>query len=292
MNVQRDPDAILAAWLDEGPTRLPEPTRRAIAVIHPNHQSNAAPELVAVEGSDLEWNDPIRPRGSGRRGRRRRGTLFPQTRRPISREASAAPASPAPSASPCHRRHRRQRPTPSPPPSPEPSVGALTQRIHVAHVRLLDRATRPAGRSTPTTRGLGPSPLRRRRLRLRGRGLVRPRLSRVVPDGVVGRCLDPSRRLQQSNDRRMHASIVEHARNPVTDRRPRRPVSGSCGTRLAPQIEAIRSSSATAPISSRLYDRPECASRVTRLGRCSTRSAATITLDPQSARASPSPSPS
>ena len=32
MNVQRDPDAILAAWLDEGPTRLPEPTRRAIAV--------------------------------------------------------------------------------------------------------------------------------------------------------------------------------------------------------------------------------------------------------------------
>ena len=32
MNVQRDPDAILAAWLDEGPTGLPEPTRRAIAV--------------------------------------------------------------------------------------------------------------------------------------------------------------------------------------------------------------------------------------------------------------------
>ena len=32
MNVQRDPDAILAAWLEEGPTALPEPTRRAIAV--------------------------------------------------------------------------------------------------------------------------------------------------------------------------------------------------------------------------------------------------------------------
>ena len=32
MNVQRDPDAILAAWLDEGPDRLPEATRRAIAV--------------------------------------------------------------------------------------------------------------------------------------------------------------------------------------------------------------------------------------------------------------------
>jgi hypothetical protein len=32
MSVQRDPDAILAAWLDEGPTGLPEPSRRAIAV--------------------------------------------------------------------------------------------------------------------------------------------------------------------------------------------------------------------------------------------------------------------
>ena len=32
MNVQRDPDAILAAWLEEGPNRLPEQTRRAIAV--------------------------------------------------------------------------------------------------------------------------------------------------------------------------------------------------------------------------------------------------------------------
>src|SRR3954447_3124701 len=32
MNVMRDPDAILAAWLEEGPTALPEPTRRAIAV--------------------------------------------------------------------------------------------------------------------------------------------------------------------------------------------------------------------------------------------------------------------
>jgi len=32
MNVQRDPDAILAAWLEEGPNELPEATRRAIAV--------------------------------------------------------------------------------------------------------------------------------------------------------------------------------------------------------------------------------------------------------------------
>jgi hypothetical protein len=32
MTAKRDPDAILAAWLEEGPTALPEPTRRAIAV--------------------------------------------------------------------------------------------------------------------------------------------------------------------------------------------------------------------------------------------------------------------
>jgi hypothetical protein len=32
MTVKRDPDAILAAWLEDGPTSLPEPTRRAIAV--------------------------------------------------------------------------------------------------------------------------------------------------------------------------------------------------------------------------------------------------------------------
>ena len=32
MNTPRDLDAILAAWLEEGPTALPEPTRRAIAV--------------------------------------------------------------------------------------------------------------------------------------------------------------------------------------------------------------------------------------------------------------------
>ena len=32
MNIQRDPDAILASWLEDGPTRLPDGTRRAIGV--------------------------------------------------------------------------------------------------------------------------------------------------------------------------------------------------------------------------------------------------------------------
>src|SRR4029079_2998726 len=32
MTVKRDPDAILATWLEDGPSRLPHATRRAIAV--------------------------------------------------------------------------------------------------------------------------------------------------------------------------------------------------------------------------------------------------------------------
>jgi hypothetical protein len=40
----RDPDAILAAWLDEGPERLPDATRRAIAVTtRTTHQSRRLP---------------------------------------------------------------------------------------------------------------------------------------------------------------------------------------------------------------------------------------------------------
>jgi hypothetical protein len=35
MTTPRDPDEILAAWLDDGPTRLPDQTRRAIAVSLP-----------------------------------------------------------------------------------------------------------------------------------------------------------------------------------------------------------------------------------------------------------------
>ena len=53
MNVQRDPDPILAAWLHEGPTRLPDADAAGDRGIHPNHPSIAASELVAVEGSDL-----------------------------------------------------------------------------------------------------------------------------------------------------------------------------------------------------------------------------------------------
>jgi hypothetical protein len=46
MNVKRDPDAILDAWLDEGPHRLPEPTRRAIAVSTRNIRQSRRPRWV------------------------------------------------------------------------------------------------------------------------------------------------------------------------------------------------------------------------------------------------------
>ncbi|MEK6719720.1 MAG: hypothetical protein AABZ33_03500 [Chloroflexota bacterium] len=36
MNTPRDPDEILSAWLDEGPARLPDQTRRAIVVALPS----------------------------------------------------------------------------------------------------------------------------------------------------------------------------------------------------------------------------------------------------------------
>ena len=51
MTVRRDPDAILAAWLEEGPNALPEPTRRAIAVTTRNVHRSRLPTW-------LPWRDP------------------------------------------------------------------------------------------------------------------------------------------------------------------------------------------------------------------------------------------
>jgi hypothetical protein len=78
----RDPDAILAAWLEEGPDRLPEPNRRAIAVatrttrqsrrgfvmpwrIEPNNHiprlAMATVLIVAVAGGALYLLSPANP---------------------------------------------------------------------------------------------------------------------------------------------------------------------------------------------------------------------------------------
>ena len=51
MNVQRDPDAILAAWLEDGPRAAPRRHEARDRGHHPNHPSIAAPDVGAVEGS-------------------------------------------------------------------------------------------------------------------------------------------------------------------------------------------------------------------------------------------------
>ena len=46
MTVKRDPDTILAAWLEEGPTRLPDATRRAITVTTRTTRQSRRPPWV------------------------------------------------------------------------------------------------------------------------------------------------------------------------------------------------------------------------------------------------------
>ena len=146
MNVTRDPDAILAAWLEEGPTALPEPTRRAIAVVHPNHPIDAASDVVAVEDSDHDGmsrfalaavavvavvvvgdSSSLRPGADQPGGVGGPGSPVPS--------ASTAPSPSAPPSASA---------PPSTPPSLEPSVGALTHGIHLAHVPAI-RSASPAG---------------------------------------------------------------------------------------------------------------------------------------------------
>ena len=126
MTVQRDPDAILASWLEEGPNRLPDGTKRSIAVTtRTTRQARrpmsvpwraptlngltrpilAAVAVVAVVVGGLYLLRPGPQPGVGGPGS------------PVPSVSPTPSASPAPSPSP----------TPSPRPSPEPSVGALTQ---------------------------------------------------------------------------------------------------------------------------------------------------------------------
>ena len=51
MTTPRDPDEVLAAWLDEGPTRLPDQTRRAIAVAIPTTTQRR-------RGRNAPWRNP------------------------------------------------------------------------------------------------------------------------------------------------------------------------------------------------------------------------------------------
>ena len=122
MTVRRDPDAILAAWLEEGPTVLPEPTRRAIAVSTRNAHRTRLPRW-------LPWRDP-NMNGMSRLALAAVAVVAVVVGglvvlRPGADQSGGVggPASPVPTAS--------LAPSASPAPStsaiPEPSVGALTQ---------------------------------------------------------------------------------------------------------------------------------------------------------------------
>ena len=109
MNQPRDPDPIIATWLDDGPIDLPDETRRAIVGRPANAASRSAdgdPERI------VHVSDQSPRRRGGHRARRRR-PVRPSSS-PIAAAAPAAhAASPSPSASPPPSRRRPRRVAPS-----------------------------------------------------------------------------------------------------------------------------------------------------------------------------------
>ena len=96
MNVQRDPDAILAAWLEEGPNAPPRANEASDRGQHPNHDRQwRHPMWMPQE----EPNDEsvLQDRGGGHRGRRRVGGAR-LSRRSVGGVGGGPPASAAPSA--------------------------------------------------------------------------------------------------------------------------------------------------------------------------------------------------
>ena len=278
MTVQRDPDAILAAWLEEGPNRLPDATRRAIAVTtRTTHQSRRPMWLPWRYPSD-EWNDPIRPRGGGRRGRCRGGPVRPQTRdrsgsRGWSRFAGAIRASPSPST----------------PAGPVPSVGALTQAFTSPTFGYSIRY--PAGWVVISARPDGWTDgwrLRRTSSPRPGAGIS----ARLVPS--------PSRTeswsMTGSSDPR--SSLTIQACMPRRDTQESVTIDGHegrlmgfCGDPPAPQFEATVVVDERAYLFT-LFDARETPNEDEARAVVRSNFVTTITLDPGSAGGSPKPSPS
>ena len=150
---------------------LPSPTRRAIAVVHPNHQSDAASDLDAVE-EHHRWNDSIRPlRSLRRRWPSSSGALSPQTRDRTSGGVGGPPGRRRP------RRHLHASPSPvrrahsaASPAAAEPFTSAALTQIGFTSpsVRLVDSL--PDGEGEVRRLGAGTDCSRVRRLRLRDRG--------------------------------------------------------------------------------------------------------------------------
>jgi hypothetical protein len=286
MNIKRDPDAILAAWLDEGPHRLPEPTRRAIAVSTRNIRQSRLPDW-------LPWRAP------NMNGMTRTalaavavvavvvGGLFvlrsgTDESGGVGGPASAVPSvSPAPSASPL--------PSASPAPStsaiPEPPVGAMTQAFTSPTFGYSIQY--PAGWTVTPTTGQGPTPGGADDFVSAAGGWYLRALSVAVPDGVV---VDDwiIQTLQHSDDpgcmpRRdtMESVTVDGHEGRLL---------GFCGVPPAPQIEATVVVDKRAYLFT-LFDGREAASAEAARPLFDA-FMATVKLDPQSAGGSPNPSPS
>lgn len=286
MNVQRDPDAILAAWLEEGPYVLPESTRRAIAVSartthlsrlrlslpwrapNMNGISRLALAAVAVVAVVVGGLFVLRP-GTDQPG----GVGGPGS--PVPSASSAPSASPPPSASPA----------PSTSTIPEPPVGAMTQAFTSPTFGYSIQY--PAGWTVTPTTGEGPTPGGADDFVSAAGGWYLRVLSRAVPDGVV---VDDwiLQTLQQSNDpgcmpRRNTMESV------TVDGREGR-LSGFCGVPPAPQIEATVVVDKRAYLFT-LFDARKAPSEEEARALFD-RFTTTITLDPGSAGGSPNPSPS
>ena len=157
MSAPRDPDVILAAWLDDGPADLPSSTRRAISTaVRTTPQSRAGLGLPAWRPTDVQVPRPRRRRRGGR-GRRRR-VCDPHA--PAHRQPSAGPrtpnVSPRPSPRPPRRRPRPRRLSrrPRSPARPHRVLeGHWRRRGHRRQARRWHRHRRgrhDAGRRRPT----------------------------------------------------------------------------------------------------------------------------------------------
>ncbi len=284
MTVQRDPDAILAAWLEDGPNRLPDATKRSIAVTTRTTRQARRPMLVPWRAPTL--NGLTRPiLAAVAIVAVVVGGLYLLRPGPDQPGVVGGPASPVPSVSPTPSASPAPSPspTPSPRPSPEPSVGALTQAFTSPTLGYSIRY--PAG-WLPTT-GEAPIPGGADAFASAAGGWYLRIFSVAVPDGVV---VDDwiLRTLQNSDDPAcMPRRDTQEA---VTIGGHEGRILGFCGVPPAPQIEA------TVVVDKRAFLFTLSDGReVPNAGEARAlfdRFATTITLDPGSAGGSPKPSPS
>ena len=285
MNVIRDPDAIIAAWLDEGPDALPDSTRRAIAVSTRTTRQSRFPDW-------LPWRAP------NMNGMTRAalaavavvavvvGGLF--VLKPGAQPGGVGgPGSPVPSVSPTP--SATLSPSASPAPSAsaivEPPVGAMTQAFTSPTFGY--SLSYPAGWIARPTAGEGPTPGGADDFTSAAGGWYLRVLSRPIPDGVV---VDDwiVQALQHSDD--PGCMPPRNTMESVTVDGHEGRVLGFCGVPPAPQIEATVVVDKRAYLFT-LFDVREASSEEEARALLDALTA-TVKLDPLSAAGSPDPSPS